>query len=107
VQALEQYLSASFRRCREDGLGNRRGVGALVRQTLGLGLSVCMDRTNFEGCSVSLDFSPCDIREDLGVFRRRQRAHWMRIARDLSVPVWVLVSDVPVEACTNISLFLL
>jgi len=78
AQALEHNLPTSFRRCNQDDLGNRRSVEALARQTLKSGLSVCIDRTNF------------DV---------QQRAHWIRIARDFSAPVWVLVFDTPVQVC--------
>ncbi|KAF9648901.1 P-loop containing nucleoside triphosphate hydrolase protein [Thelephora ganbajun] len=80
AQALEHHLPASFRRCNQDDLGDRRSVEALARQALGLGLSVCIDRTNFDA---------------------QQRAHWIRIARDYSVPVWVLVFDTPVQVCSE------
>ena len=48
ARALEKHLPASFRRCNQDDLGNRRRVEELARQTLQLGLSVCIDRTNFD-----------------------------------------------------------
>jgi len=38
-------------------------------------------------------------RPQLKTFTSRQRAHWIRIARDSSVPVWVLVFDTPVQVC--------
>lgn len=78
AQALEHQLPTSFRRCNQDDLGNRRRVEVLARQTLELGLSVCIDRTNFDA---------------------EQRAHWIRIANDFSVPVWVLVFDTPLKVC--------
>ncbi|KAF9786487.1 AAA domain-containing protein, partial [Thelephora terrestris] len=78
AQALEQHQPGTFRRCNQDDLGNRRRVEALARQTLQLGLSVCIDRTNFDA---------------------QQRAHWIRIARDFSATVRVLVFDTPVQVC--------
>lgn len=37
-----------FRRCNQDELGDRRSVEALARRSLREGLSVCIDRTNFD-----------------------------------------------------------
>lgn len=45
--ALEEHVP-HFRRCNQDELGSRQSVERLARQTLGRGLSVCIDRTNFD-----------------------------------------------------------
>ncbi|TFK25592.1 hypothetical protein FA15DRAFT_339543 [Coprinopsis marcescibilis] len=66
-----------FRRCNQDDLGDRRSVEKLVRQSLSQGLSVCVDRTNF---NVS------------------QRFHWIKIAREFpGISIWVIVLDTPYE----------
>lgn len=47
AQALETHYP-QFRRCNQDDLGNRAQVERLARQSLREGLSVCIDRTNFD-----------------------------------------------------------
>ncbi|KZT27756.1 hypothetical protein NEOLEDRAFT_1034330, partial [Neolentinus lepideus HHB14362 ss-1] len=82
AQALEKHLP-QYRRCCQDELGgDRRRVEALARQTLREGLNVCVDRTNTN--------------------RRisRQRAHWIKIAREVpGTAIWVLVFDTPYQVC--------
>jgi hypothetical protein len=51
AQALETHFP-NFRRCSQDDLGNRPRVERLARQCLQQGLSVCIDRTNFDPSSV-------------------------------------------------------
>lgn len=47
AEALQQHFPR-FRRCNQDDLGgNRRRVEQLAYETLEQGLSVCIDRTNF------------------------------------------------------------
>ncbi|PIL27854.1 hypothetical protein GSI_11008 [Ganoderma sinense ZZ0214-1] len=76
AQALERHFP-QFRRCSQDELGDRRSVEALARQTLGEGLSVVIDRTNFD---------------------ESQRATWIRIGREVpGTLVWVMVFDTPYE----------
>ncbi|KAI0944994.1 hypothetical protein AcW1_001790 [Taiwanofungus camphoratus] len=78
AQALEQHVP-QFRRCNQDDLGGRRSVEALARRSLRDGLSVCIDRANF----------------DAG-----QRATWINIAHEFAgTPVWVIVFDTPYEVC--------
>ncbi|KAI0371406.1 P-loop containing nucleoside triphosphate hydrolase protein [Pilatotrama ljubarskyi] len=78
AQALEQYFP-EFRRCSQDDLGDRRSVEALARRSLREGLSVCIDRTNFD---------------------ESQRATWINIAREFpQAQPWVIVFDVPFEVC--------
>ncbi|KAF8998552.1 AAA domain-containing protein [Cyathus striatus] len=68
-----------FRRCSQDDLGDRRRVETLARESLDLGLSVCIDRTNFNAS---------------------QRSHWIEIAREFpGTLVWVIVFDTPYETC--------
>ncbi|KAI5121500.1 hypothetical protein M0805_006537 [Coniferiporia weirii] len=50
-----------FRRCNQDDLGDRGAVERLARSSLRDGISVCIDRTNFD---------------------ETQRAHWNKIARE-------------------------
>ncbi|KAI0824903.1 P-loop containing nucleoside triphosphate hydrolase protein [Trametes gibbosa] len=77
-QALEQHFP-EFRRCSQDDLGDRRSVEALARQSLAEGLSVCIDRTNFD---------------------ESQRATWINIAREFGrAEPWVIVFDTPYEIC--------
>ncbi|KZT70411.1 P-loop containing nucleoside triphosphate hydrolase protein, partial [Daedalea quercina L-15889] len=80
AQALEQHVPR-FRRCNQDDLGSRQRVEALARQCLEEGLSVCIDRTNFDA---------------------RQRATWIDIAREFpGTEAWVLVFDTPYEVCAQ------
>ncbi|KAH9887313.1 hypothetical protein C8Q73DRAFT_748643 [Cubamyces lactineus] len=78
AQALERYCPR-FRRCSQDDLGDRRSVEALARHSLRDGLSVCIDRTNFD---------------------ESQRATWINIAHEFpGVQPWVIVFDTPYEIC--------
>ncbi|KJA15243.1 hypothetical protein HYPSUDRAFT_149384 [Hypholoma sublateritium FD-334 SS-4] len=78
AEALEQHFPR-FRRCNQDDLGDRRRVEQLTYDTLEQGLSVCIDRANFDAT---------------------QRAHWIRIAREFSgTQIWVIVFDTPYETC--------
>jgi len=79
AEALQEHLP-QFRRCNQDDLGNRREVERLARQSLQQGLSVCIDRTNFNA---------------------QQRNIWFNIAREFSVPSWVLFFDTPYEVCVQ------
>ncbi|KAI0727464.1 P-loop containing nucleoside triphosphate hydrolase protein [Fomitopsis betulina] len=80
AHALEQH-APRFRRCNQDDLGNRQRVEASARACLREGLSVCIDRTNFDA---------------------RQRATWIRIAREFpGTDVWVLVFDTPYAVCAQ------
>ncbi|KAH9917320.1 P-loop containing nucleoside triphosphate hydrolase protein, partial [Fomitopsis serialis] len=80
AQALEQHIP-HYRRCNQDDLGSRPRVEALARQSLGEGLSVCIDRSNFDA---------------------RQRATWINIAREFpGTDAWVLVFDTPYEVCAQ------
>ena len=47
AHALEQH-APRFRRCNQDDLGNRQRVEASARACLREGLSMCIDRTNFD-----------------------------------------------------------
>ncbi|KAI0674647.1 AAA domain-containing protein [Trametes maxima] len=79
AQALEQYFP-EVRRCSQDELGDRRSVESLARRSLQDGMSVCIDRTNFD---------------------ESQRAIWINIAREFPrVQPWVIVFDTPYEICT-------
>ncbi|RDX46194.1 P-loop containing nucleoside triphosphate hydrolase protein [Lentinus brumalis] len=81
AQALERNFP-QFQRCSQDDLGDRRSVEALARRSLQDGLSVIIDRTNFD--------------ERLAV----QRATWINIASEFPNTVtWVLVFDTPYEVC--------
>ncbi|KAI0360335.1 P-loop containing nucleoside triphosphate hydrolase protein [Trametes cingulata] len=78
AQALEQHFP-QFRRCSQDELGDRRSVEALARRSLREGLSVCIDRTNFD---------------------ESQRATWINIAREFpQAQPWVIVFDTPYQVC--------
>ncbi|KAI0336603.1 P-loop containing nucleoside triphosphate hydrolase protein [Cubamyces sp. BRFM 1775] len=78
AQALERYYPG-FCRCSQDDLGDRRSVEALARRSLRDGLSVCIDRTNFD---------------------ESQRATWINIAHEFpGVQPWVIVFDTPYETC--------
>ncbi|KAH9835333.1 P-loop containing nucleoside triphosphate hydrolase protein [Rhodofomes roseus] len=80
AQALEKHVPR-FRRCNQDDLGNRQRVEALARESLDEGLSVCIDRSNFDA---------------------RQRATWISIAREFpGTEAWVLVLDTPYEVCAQ------
>ncbi|KAL0953486.1 hypothetical protein HGRIS_004716 [Hohenbuehelia grisea] len=76
--ALEEHFPF-FRRCNQDDLGDRRQVEHLARNSLRQGLSVCIDRTNFN---------------------ESQRAYWIDIAREYpKASRWVIVFDTPYEVC--------
>ncbi|GBE89128.1 P-loop containing nucleoside triphosphate hydrolase protein [Sparassis latifolia] len=78
AEALQEHVP-NFRRCNQDDLGDRRRVESLARLSLSQGLSVCIDRTNFD---------------------EAQRATWIKIAREyLGTYVWVIVFDTPYEVC--------
>ncbi|KAG5647888.1 hypothetical protein DXG03_007812 [Asterophora parasitica] len=63
----------------KDDLGDRRQVERLARDSLARGLSVCIDRTNFNAF---------------------QRSYWIEIAREFpGTSVWVIVFDTPYETC--------
>ncbi|KAH6916122.1 AAA domain-containing protein, partial [Coprinopsis sp. MPI-PUGE-AT-0042] len=80
AHSLQTHLP-SFRRCNQDDLGDRRSVENLVRQTLSQGLSVCVDRTNFNPV---------------------QRSYWINIAREFpGTSVWIIVFDTPYEVCAE------
>ncbi|KAF8478780.1 P-loop containing nucleoside triphosphate hydrolase protein [Gautieria morchelliformis] len=80
AQALETFFPL-FRRCNQDDLGNRRKVEALAVQTLRQGLSVCIDRTNFD---------------------ESQRGHFINIARSFpNTTIWALIFDTPYEVCAS------
>ncbi|KIP08783.1 hypothetical protein PHLGIDRAFT_103760 [Phlebiopsis gigantea 11061_1 CR5-6] len=80
AEALQGYLP-TFRRCNQDELGDRRAVEAAARSALEMGLSVTVDRTNFDAS---------------------QRATWVRIAREFpGTLLWVLVFDTPYEICAE------
>ncbi|KIL65553.1 hypothetical protein M378DRAFT_76656 [Amanita muscaria Koide BX008] len=69
----------SFIRCNQDDLGNRRNVEDLARHALRDGLSVCIDRTNFNAS---------------------QRSYWIEIARNVpGTLIWLIVFDTPYETC--------
>ncbi|KAH7335567.1 P-loop containing nucleoside triphosphate hydrolase protein [Rhizoctonia solani] len=68
-----------FRRCNQDELGRREDVEREVCAALAQGLSVCVDRTNF----------------DPG-----QRRTWIDIARQYpEVEIWGVTMDTPYETC--------
>ncbi|EPS96882.1 hypothetical protein FOMPIDRAFT_1025210 [Fomitopsis schrenkii] len=78
AHALEQHVPR-FRRCNQDDLGSRQRVEASARACLREGLSVCIDRTNFDA---------------------RQRATWINMAREFpGTEAWVLVFDTPYAIC--------
>ncbi|KAI0690989.1 AAA domain-containing protein [Cerioporus squamosus] len=78
AEALERHFP-QFQRCSQDELGDRRSVEALARRSLRDGLSVIIDRTNFD---------------------ESQRATWINIANEFpNTSVWVLVFDTPYEVC--------
>ncbi|KAH9479653.1 Transcription factor bHLH140 [Psilocybe cubensis] len=78
--ALQKHYP-QFRRCNQDDLGDRRAVEQLARQTLNQGLSICIDRTNFNAA---------------------QRSYWIKIAREFpGTEVWVIVFDTPYEICAE------
>ncbi|KIM82949.1 hypothetical protein PILCRDRAFT_55017, partial [Piloderma croceum F 1598] len=79
AQALEKHLPDQFRRCNQDDLGDRSRVEILARRTLREGLSVCIDRTNFNAA---------------------QRSYWINIAQEFpGTLVWVIVFRTPYEVC--------
>ncbi|KAF5373333.1 hypothetical protein D9615_007444 [Tricholomella constricta] len=72
-----QHHFPKFHRCNQDDLGDRRQVEHLARNSLARGLSVCIDRTNFNAA---------------------QRSYWIEIAREFpGTSVWVIVFDTPYE----------
>ncbi|KAF8899607.1 AAA domain-containing protein [Gymnopilus junonius] len=78
AEALQQHYP-QFCRCNQDDLGDRRRVEQLAIETLNQGLSVCVDRTNFNAM---------------------QRSYWIDIAREFpGTAVWVIVFDTPYEVC--------
>ncbi|SJL03705.1 uncharacterized protein ARMOST_07062 [Armillaria ostoyae] len=80
AQALQEHFPI-FRRCSQDDLGNRRVVEQLARDSLRQGLSVCVDRTNFN---------------------EAQRKYWIQIAQEFpGTLIWVIVFDTPYEVCVS------
>ncbi|KAF9258900.1 P-loop containing nucleoside triphosphate hydrolase protein [Marasmius fiardii PR-910] len=78
AEALARHFP-NFRRCNQDDLGDRRAVEELARQSLSQGLSVCIDRTNFNAS---------------------QRRYWIDIAREFpGTLIWVIVFNTPYEEC--------
>ncbi|CAE6452799.1 unnamed protein product [Rhizoctonia solani] len=68
-----------FRRCNQDELGRREDVEREVYTALAQGLSVCVDRTNFDPS---------------------QRRTWIDIARQYpEVEIWGVMMDTPYETC--------
>ncbi|EUC55720.1 AAA domain protein [Rhizoctonia solani AG-3 Rhs1AP] len=68
-----------FRRCNQDELGRREDVEREVSAALSQGLSVCVDRTNFDPS---------------------QRRTWIDIARQYSnVEIWGITMDTPMDTC--------
>jgi predicted kinase len=68
-----------FIRCNQDDLGNRLNVENLARNELRRGMSVCIDRTNFNP---------------------PQRAYWIKIAGEFpGTLIWLIVFDTPYETC--------
>ncbi|KIK61564.1 hypothetical protein GYMLUDRAFT_42564 [Collybiopsis luxurians FD-317 M1] len=79
--ALEHHFSDQWRRCNQDELGSRTQVEFLARNSLRAGLSVCIDRTNFD---------------------EKQRAHWVKIANEFpGTFIWVIVFSTPYEVCAS------
>ncbi|KAH7922587.1 P-loop containing nucleoside triphosphate hydrolase protein [Leucogyrophana mollusca] len=80
AQALEEHFP-QFRRCNQDDLGSRIRVEDLARRTLREGLSVCVDRTNFDPT---------------------QRSYWIKIAREFpGTSVCIIVFDTPYQLCVS------
>jgi len=79
AQALQQHFPR-YRRCNQDDLGDRHQVERVVRDSLQQGLSVCVDRTNFNA---------------------QQRSCWINIAREFSASVWIIVFDTPYDVCVQ------
>ncbi|KZS94407.1 P-loop containing nucleoside triphosphate hydrolase protein [Sistotremastrum niveocremeum HHB9708] len=80
AKALETHYPR-FKRCNQDDLGDRRLVEDLARASLAAGLSVCIDRTNFDS---------------------QQRSHWVKIAREFpGVAVWVLSFNISYDICSQ------
>ncbi|KAF8075076.1 hypothetical protein FPV67DRAFT_1475909 [Lyophyllum atratum] len=76
AQQLQNHFP-QFHRCNQDDLGDRRQVERLARDSLARGLSVCIDRTNFNAA---------------------QRSYWIEIAREFpGTSIWVIVFDTPYE----------
>ncbi|KAF4610539.1 hypothetical protein D9613_006727 [Agrocybe pediades] len=91
AEALQEHYP-NFRRCNQDDLGDRRAVEQLARDTLREGLSICIDRTNFNASEREL----ADEKED------RQRSYWIQIAREFpGTEIWVIVFDTPYEVCAE------
>ncbi|CEL56244.1 hypothetical protein RSOLAG1IB_07660 [Rhizoctonia solani AG-1 IB] len=68
-----------IRRCNQDELGRREDVEREVCMVLSQGLSVCVDRTNFDPS---------------------QRRTWIDIARQHSgVEIWGITMDTPIDIC--------
>ncbi|KAH0582956.1 hypothetical protein H2248_010852 [Termitomyces sp. 'cryptogamus'] len=79
TQLQEHY--PKFHRCNQDELGDRRQVEQLARGCLARGLSVCIDRTNFDAA---------------------QRSYWIQIAHEFpGTSIWVIVFDTPYEVCAD------
>ncbi|KAH8116406.1 AAA domain-containing protein [Phellopilus nigrolimitatus] len=80
AEALEAHVP-QFRRCNQDDLGDRSAVERLARKSLRQGLSVCIDRTNFDD---------------------QQRAHWINIAREIPrTKLWCIVFNTPLNICID------
>ncbi|KIK07773.1 hypothetical protein K443DRAFT_128883 [Laccaria amethystina LaAM-08-1] len=78
AESLQSHFP-QFRRCNQDDLGDRRRVEHLARGSLSQGLSVCIDRTNFNAS---------------------QRSYWIDIAHEFpGTAIWVIVFDTPYEIC--------
>ncbi|EDR05659.1 uncharacterized protein LACBIDRAFT_302796 [Laccaria bicolor S238N-H82] len=78
AESLQSHFP-QFRRCNQDDLGDRRRVEHLARDSLSQGLSVCIDRTNFN---------------------ESQRSYWIDIAHEFpGTAIWVIVFDTPYEIC--------
>lgn len=76
AESLQSHFP-QFRRCNQDDLGDRRRVEHLARDSLSQGLSVCIDRTNFN---------------------ESQRSYWIDIAHEFpGTAIWVIVFDTPYE----------
>ncbi|KAF8629081.1 hypothetical protein AX15_003575 [Amanita polypyramis BW_CC] len=74
-----QHHFPQFVRCNQDDLGSRWDVENLARQSLRKGMSVCIDRANFNP---------------------QQRSYWIKIAREYpGTLIWLIVFDTPYETC--------
>lgn len=74
-------------------MGDRRQVERLARESLRQGFSVCVDRTNFDAQYISRVVPQSREAETL----LRQRSTWIKIARESSAAVWVIVFDTPYD----------